>query len=146
MSVLIDTTIWSLALRRRRHDLNLEERRLLEEWTALVKSGRAVLVGPIQQEILSGVRHQTDFVALQQRLSAFPQPEILPADYVQAAAFFNICRSRGIAATSVDLLVCAVAERLNIPIFTTDADFTRYAKVLPIRLHKPQPRDAQNSS
>lgn len=52
--VLADTSIWSLALRRRSEDLNRAERRLLSEWFELVRDGRVRLMGPIRQEILSG--------------------------------------------------------------------------------------------
>ncbi len=135
--VLVDTTIWSLALRRRPRNLNPDEQRLVEEWTLLVRTGRAALIGPVRQEVLSGIRRVSDFAALRQRLSAFRHVEILPADYDQAASFFNTCRSRGIVGTSIDMLICATAARLNIPIFTTDPDFSRYARLLPIRRYAP---------
>ncbi len=137
MSVLVDTTIWSLALRRRSHDLNRRERLLVQEWASLVESGQVLLIGPIRQEILSGIRRESDFLAVRKRLSAFGCIEILPEDYDQAAAFFNICRDRGLAGTPIDLLICAVASRADVPIFTTDEDFSRYVDILPIRLHKP---------
>lgn len=66
MIVLIDTTIWSLALRRRPQSLNDQERLLVEEWAGLVRSGEAVLIGPIRQEILSGIRFEKSFTAIQE--------------------------------------------------------------------------------
>ena len=137
MSVLVDTTIWSLALRRRTHDLNRRERLLVEEWAELVKAGQVLLIGPIRQEILSGIRRESDFLAVRTRLSAFGCIEIVPEDYDQAAAFFNTCRGRGVSGTPIDLLICAVASRVDAAIFTADDDFARYADILPIRLHKP---------
>ncbi len=89
VTVLIDTTIWSLALRRRSHQLSPEEKGLVEEWERLVTSGRAVLAGPIRQEVLSGVQSEKMFEALQERLSTFRYLEVLPGDYDQAARFLR---------------------------------------------------------
>src|SRR5947209_16775062 len=135
--VLVDTTIWSLALRRRAHQLSPIEKRLVEEWVDLVTSGRAVLTGPVRQEVLSGIRNEEVFEALYEKLFSFRYLENLPGDYVQAARFFNLCRSRGITGSHVDMLICALAYRYDMPIFTTDPDFPGYARHLPIRLHEP---------
>jgi predicted nucleic acid-binding protein len=135
VTVLVDTTIWSLALRRRAHQLSSGEKRLVEAWVELVTSGEAALIGPVLQEVLSGIRHDEVFEALHARLSSFPYLEILPGDHIQAARFFNVCRSRGIAGSQIDMLICAAAHRHEVPIFTTDADFSGYARHLPIRLH-----------
>ncbi|HEX7180550.1 MAG TPA: PIN domain-containing protein [Thermoanaerobaculia bacterium] len=134
MTVLVDTTIWSLALRRRAHQLSPVETGLVEHWADLVTSGRAALIGPVLQEVLSGIRSDEVFEALNEKLSSFPYLETLPADHVQAARFFNICRSHGIAGSHVDMLICATANRHDVPIFTTDPDFSGYARHLPIRL------------
>jgi predicted nucleic acid-binding protein len=137
VTVLVDTTIWSLALRRRSQQLSPEERGLVEEWERLVTSRRAVLAGPIRQEVLSGVRSGKMFEALQERFSSFRYLEILPGDYDQAARFFNLCRSHGITGSHIDMLICALAYRNGVPIFTTDGDFPDYARHLPIHLHVP---------
>jgi predicted nucleic acid-binding protein len=135
--VLVDTTIWSLALWRRRRDLNPEEQHLVREWVLLVKAGRAALIGPVRQEVLSGIRHESDFVSLQQQLSAFGYLDIQPGDYDQAASFFNTCRAKGVVGTPIDMLIGAVARRASVPIFTTGPDFPRYARLLPIHLYEP---------
>lgn len=72
-------------------------------------------------------------------LAAFPHLPIALTDYDQAAEFFNTCRAKGVSGTSIDFLLCAIAHRTGISIFTTDADFPRYARHLPIRLHPPMP-------
>jgi predicted nucleic acid-binding protein len=133
--ILIDTSVWSLALRREKKHLSQSDRDLTEEWARLVREGLARLIGPVRQELLSGVRHEADFVALLRHLSSFDDISILSSDYVEAARFFNTCRRHGIAGTPVDLLICAVAARNNLAIFTTDRDFDGYARHLPIRLH-----------
>ena len=137
MNVLIDTTIWSLALRRRAHQLSAEETKLVEQWADLVTSGRAALIGPVRQEVLSGIRSNEVFEALHEKLSSFRYLENLPGDHVQAARFFNLCRSHGVAGSHVDMLICALAYRYAAPIFTTDPDFPGYAKHLPIWLYNP---------
>lgn len=132
----MDTCIWSLALRRKdMAALNAHEKRLVDAWASLVTGEQAVLIGLIKQEILSGIRNAAQFGALRQYLANFNEVPAEPEDYVHAARFFNTLASRGIAGTAIDLLICAVAYRLNIRIFTTDADFLNYAKFLPIKLH-----------
>lgn len=138
MTVLIDTTIWSLALRRRAHQLSPAEKRLVEIWAELVTSGGAALIGPVLQEVLSGIRHAEVFEALLEKLSSFPCFGIRPGDHVQAARFFSVCRSHGIAGSHVDMLICAAAHRYDVPVFTTDPDFSGYARHLPIRLLVPE--------
>lgn len=137
MTVLVDTTVWSLALRRRSDQLSPLERGLVEHWAELVISGRAVLAGPIRQEVLSGIRSPEVFEILREKLSPFRYLEVLPEDYDQAALFFNLCRSKGVAGSHVDMLLCAIAYRYGVPIFSTDGDFPLYAPHLPIRLYKP---------
>jgi predicted nucleic acid-binding protein len=135
VNILVDTTVWSLALRRRREKLSPGEQDLVLEWERLAGSGRAVLLGPIRQEVLSGIREETVFDALQARLARFRSLEVLPGDNDQAARFFNLCRSNGIAGTPIDMLICSAAFRYDLPIFTTDPDFPHYARHVPIRLH-----------
>lgn len=94
-------------------------------------------MGPIRQEILSGIRSERAFAELQERLGDFRYLEINPSDYDQAARFFNVCRTAGITGTAVDLLICAVARRFNVPIFTTDVDFHHYARHVDVRLYSP---------
>lgn len=133
--VLVDTSVWSLALRRTPDRLNERERKLVEEWRRLIDHGQALLVGPIRQEILSGIREEFEFERLRDHLRAFNDVPIQTGDYEEAARLFNRCRSRGVVGTPIDLLMCAVAHRLNLDIFTTDRDFEHNTRDLPIRLH-----------
>jgi predicted nucleic acid-binding protein len=134
---LVDTSVWSLALRRRPGSLSINERRLVDEWKRLVEKGLAVLIGPIRQEILSGIRERSTFETLRGLLSSFRYFEIVASDYDRAAEFFNDCRANGISGGHVDLLISSVAHRLDVPVFTADPDFVRYARHVPLRLHKP---------
>lgn len=138
MTVLVDTTVWSLALRRRHDRLSSSQTRLVHEWRDLVLDGRAAIIGPIRQEALSGIRATDVFERLRLHLAGFDCIEIGLDDYDRAAHFYNTLQSAGVAGSAIDLLICAVASRADVPIFTTDRDFRRYAERLPIRLHEPQ--------
>ena len=94
------------------------------------------MIGPIRQEILSGIREEGQFKELEVRLSAFPDLPLAPEDHVTAARFFNLCRRKGVQGSNTDFLICAVAVRHRLAIFTTDKDFAQYAKHLPIVLHR----------
>jgi predicted nucleic acid-binding protein len=131
MKVLVDTAIWSLVLRRRTRG----ESEPTSELASLVQDGRVAMIGPIRQELLSGIKEREQFDRLRDHLSAFPDIEITSADYEEAAAFFNRCRAKGIHASNTDFLICAVAVRNEFAIFTADEDFRHFAKVLPITLH-----------
>lgn len=133
MKVLIDTSIWSLILRRK-HPLDDPISNALRE---LIQELRAWLIGPIRQELLSGIQNSTHFEKVRDNLSAFSDFDIIRADHERAAAFFNLCQFHGIQGSNTDFLICAVSERYQAPIFTTDHDFDYYVKFLPIQLFKP---------
>jgi predicted nucleic acid-binding protein len=133
--VLVDTSVWSLALRRRHDDLNPQQQKLTKALAELIREGRAQIAGPIRQELLSGIRNQEKFQALRRQLRAFEEPRLGAEDYEEAARMNNECRRRGIAGSAIDFLICAVAHRRKWEIFTTDRDFGRYGKVLPLRLY-----------
>jgi hypothetical protein len=132
MSVLVDTSVWSLALRRARPT----DSDVVAELAALIERGLALMMGPIRQELLSGIRSPRQFETLRDHLRAFPDLALHGADYEEAATFFNRCRARGVQGSTTDLLTCAVAARRRLAIFTADQDFVAFARVLPIRLHQ----------
>ncbi len=132
----MDTTIWSLALRRRHP--TAQEMNLIEELSELVRELRAVLIGPVRQEVLSGIPAPTTFDVVRQRLAAFDDLTLSTTDYEEAAWGFNTCRKKGVQGSQVDFLICAAAMRHSTPVFTTDKDFVRYAKHLNIELYKPR--------
>jgi hypothetical protein len=134
--VLVDTSIWSLALRRTATNLNPREQRLADALIELIRDGRAQLVGPVRQELLSGIRYENAFTRVRDQLRAFDEPSLDPADYEEAAQIHNRCRSRGVSGSSIDFLICATASRRGWQVFTTDQDFTRYAHVVPLSLYQ----------
>lgn len=138
MRVLVDTPVWSFALRRRHPGERPSESRGLEEWRRLTRESRAVLCGPVRMEVLAGVPDEAAFARIRERLRWFPDEAILREDYEEAARAWTACARSGVAATSPDMVLCALAMRLALPILTTDRDFERYARVIPIRLHAPR--------
>jgi predicted nucleic acid-binding protein len=138
MNVLVDTSVWSLALRRKPGALSLLEQGLVEELTELIKEGRAQLIGIVRQELLSGIRTKAQFEKLRNVLRSFPDEPIETSDYEAAAKASNDCWAKGVVSSVVDMLICAVALTRHVAIFTTDPDFTNYSKALPLILHAPR--------
>jgi predicted nucleic acid-binding protein len=135
VNTIVDTSVWSLALRRRAEDLNEREKQLVVELSELIREGRACIVGLIRQELLSGIKSPEQYEKLRVTLRAFPDEELVTSDYEAAAKASNACRSKGIAISVVDALICAIANSRDWTIFTTDPDFGNYETVLPIKHH-----------
>jgi hypothetical protein len=135
VKVVVDTPAWSLALRRRSTDLSTHEVRLKNALVDLIGEGRVVMIGPIRQELLSGIREAGQFNRVRESLQPFPDFTIETIIYETAARMSNLCNSRGVANSSVDMLICAVAVAAAASILTSDLDFlTHYSKVLPIKM------------
>jgi predicted nucleic acid-binding protein len=127
MNVLVGTSVWSLALRRKTASLNATEKFIVAELSELVREGRARLIGLVRQELLSGIKTTEQFEKLRLHLRSFPDEPIDTADHEEAAKAGNRYRGKGISI--IDILLCAVAIKREWAIFTTDPDFTNYTKV-----------------
>jgi predicted nucleic acid-binding protein len=138
VNVLVDTSVWSLALRRHAQQLSASEQALVTELAELVKEGRAKIIGIVRQELLSGIKNQGQFVELRRIFRSFADETVGTEDYEFAALASNHCRAAGVVCTLVDMLLCAVAEARGWQIFTKDSDFKSYAKVLAVKLHEPR--------
>ena len=138
MNVLIDTSVWSLALRRKNESLSTNERFLVAELSELIREGRARMIGLVRQELLSGIKATEQYEKLRLHLRSFPDEVVDASDYEKAAKAGNRCRAKGVVVSIVDILLCAVANKRLWTIFTTDPDFSNYAKVLPLRIHAPR--------
>lgn len=128
--VLVDTCIWSLALRSHAPT----ETVAAEQLSQLIDDNQVRIIGPIRQELLSGYTEKNNFERLRQKIKYFPNEPIIDADYESAAEYSNFCRSKGIQGSHTDFLICAVSIRAKFRIFTTDKDFQHYSKHLPISL------------
>jgi predicted nucleic acid-binding protein len=140
MQVLVDTSVWSLALRRTKPSAKASSASAplhpaVAQLTDLIQDGRACMLGAIRQELLSGIKLAAQFTTLQTSLRAFEDIALTQTDYELAAEFFNKCRAQGIQGSNTDFLICAAASRRELPILTTDLDFSLYQKYLPIQLY-----------
>jgi hypothetical protein len=134
MKVVVDTSIWSSALRRGVQNNSAA----VQELRHLVQDHRVQMIGPVRQEILSGIRHESQFNKLKAHLENFPDLSIITEDYVAAATFFNRCRAKGVQGSNTDFLICAVAVRNKFAIYSTDKDFDLFSKHIPIIMYRPE--------
>jgi hypothetical protein len=132
MKVIVDTSVWSLALRRDTEEVSTPT---IQELRHLIITHRVQMIGPVRQELLSGIRTREHFETLRTHLDSFPDLPIIAEDYITAAEYFNTCRSSGIQGSNTDFLICALAVRNGFSIFTTDRDFTFFKNLLPISMH-----------
>ena len=129
MKVLVDTCIWSRALRHKSPDRDIEQN--LDD---LIEDARAALIGPIRQELLSGISKKVQFNQLKEALSAFEDIQLTTTHFIQAAEFCNTCRRKGVQGSTTDFLICSVASLENMAVYTVDKDFQLFSKHLPFEL------------
>jgi predicted nucleic acid-binding protein len=134
VNVLVDTSVWSLSLRRAKRVGDTASKELAE----LIREGRVVMMGPIRQELLSGIKVKSQLELLRDHLRALSDLTLEAADYEEAAEAFNRCRERGIQGSNTDFLICSAALRRELAVYTTDKDFLQYVKVLELKLHEPR--------
>jgi len=132
--ILVDTSIWSLALRKK--DKNEQEQRITNQLSRIISNLDLVIIGPIRQEILSGISDDKKFEELREKLAMFDDFEIGRYDYEFAAECFNKCRKNVIQGSHVDFLICSVAINNGMSIFTLDNDFSQYKKYIKLKLEK----------
>ena len=145
------STAWKLAEFKRFRKLSLQEGGLTQPFVAslllgvsrqrvhqLIEEGRVLMIGPVRQEILSGIRIRKQFEELRDRLRGFPDLPLTEEDHELAAEYFTALRAKGIQGSNTDFLICAVAVRGGHGVLTTDKDFTRYRAVVPLKLHQPR--------
>ena len=126
MNLVVDTSVWSLVLRRPRVE---ETNAFVSAFRSYVEAGDAIfLIGNILQELLDGVRSTEQFVGLQKLLDPFPLLPLDRATFVAAAQLRNYCRTKGVQAGPIDFLIVTVCCEHGFPLLTADKDFLRIAK------------------
>jgi predicted nucleic acid-binding protein len=130
----VDTSVWSLALRRASAALNATETRHRRKLAGLIEENLVEIIGPIRQELLSGFREEAQFRQLRDYLRLFADVPLETEDFEEAARIHNQCRAAGISGSAVDYLICAVTARRKWQIFTLDRDFERYARHVDLSL------------
>jgi len=130
MKVLVDTSIWSIALRRKRLQQSSES----EVLATLIERGSVLLTGIILQELLQGIKHRDQFKKLKEQLSSFELLEPTRVDHEKAAQLYSLARSRGESFGTIDCLIASMAIGNEVPLLTLDADFKSIAKFSALRL------------
>lgn len=134
MPILVDTSIWSLALRKK--EKSKEEEKIIDFFSEIIRDLKVIIIGPVRQEILSGISNDGKFEELKNKISVFKDLPIETIDYELAARLFNECRGKGIQGSHIDFLICAVSINNRMTILTLDKDFINYSKLIPITLEK----------
>lgn len=125
MNIVVDTSVWSLVLRR---DLVNERDAHVLTFRACVEAGHClVLLGPILQELLDGLRSAKQFSRLLSVLEPIPMAPLDRGTFVLAARMRNECRNNGIQAGPTDFLIAAACVESGWPLLTADQDFQRIA-------------------
>lgn len=131
MSIIVDTSVLSLALRRENRPSDGQ----LMKLESLLNQGQSLmLLGVILQEVLQGIRNPSDFEKVKSDLEAFPVLDMEREDYIAAAELWNLCKRSGVQAGTTDCQIAAVCIRHDCPLLTSDRDFQYIAKLSPLRL------------
>jgi len=126
--VIVDSDIWSAALRRRKAERSTHTAKLAE----LIESDEVIIIGLVRQEVLSGIREAAHFEKVRRRLRAFPDQPLTSDIHELAASFFNTCRTQGIQGSHTDFLICACSVAWRAKIFAKDGDYAHFEAYLPI--------------
>jgi predicted nucleic acid-binding protein len=125
MTLLVDTSVWSLAFRR---DGSADEPQVRALRAALTGGESLVTTGLILQELLQGFagpRARKDII---ERFSALPLLAPDRQDYIDAADLRNLCRRSGVQIGTIDALLAQLCVRHGLTILTTDNDFMLAAR------------------
>lgn len=132
MNIVVDTSVWSLLLRRHRIDY---KNSFVLTFQHLIDHGHTIhLVGVILQELLDGVAKTTDFERLLTLLQPFPLLPFSRETFIAASRLRNACRKRGVQATAADFLIAASCIEYGYPLLTADKDFSSIAKYSELNL------------
>lgn len=124
MSLFVDTSVWSLALRRDTPESQPEVQAL----ELALRGGQAVVsTGLILQELLQGFAGPKSKDDIVRRFSALPMIIPDPTDHIDAAELRNACRRRGVQVGTIDALIAQLCIRRSLTLLTTDADFSAIA-------------------
>ncbi len=134
MNLLVDTSVWSLALRRDPPAREPAVDRLRE---ALSNGDQVLTTGLVLQELLQGFAGPTAREAILERFAALPLLVPDRADHVAAAAIRNACRRAGIQVGTIDALLVQLCLRHDLLMLTTDQDFELVAAHTRLRVCVP---------
>lgn len=131
MTLFVDTSVWSLALRRD----NPQDGREVQLLHRALSEGIAVFTtGLVLQELLQGFSGAKASGQIVNRFAALPF--VIPdrMDHIQAAEIRNTCRRKGIQTGTIDALLAQLCLRHELKLLTTDNDFKYISEVYPLHL------------
>ena len=131
MTLLVDTSVWSLALRR---DGSSGSRKVLALSEALAGADSVVTTGLILQELLQGFSGPTAREAIIERFGALPFIQPDRQDHVAAAEVRNVCRRSGVQIGTIDALLIQLCGRYELTLLSSDNDFDNAAPYVPFKL------------
>ena len=131
MKLLVDTSVWSLALRR---DLPKQSDEIAVLIRALEGEGEVYASGIILQELLQGFSGPSAADSIVERFAALPMLVPETDDYVKAASLRNQCRRKGVQVGTIDALIAQLAIRYELQLLTADKDFELMAEHVPLHL------------
>lgn len=133
MSLLVDTSVWSLAMRRDTSSLEPEVTTLIE---AIDSGSEIYSTGFILQELLQGFTKPKAHDLIIERFASMPMLVPDTSDYIEAADLRNRCRRKGVQASTIDALIAQLSLRFNLSLLTTDKDFHYISKVVKLKFAK----------
>ena len=131
MMLLVDTSVWSLALRRDVVGPQPEVRHLEQ---ALLGAQAVVTTGLVLQELLQGFSGPKARAQIIDRFASLPLVQPDRQDHVDAAALRTTCRRAGVQIGTIDALLAQLCIRHQLPLLTTDQDFTHAARHCRLRI------------
>ncbi|MBK9498700.1 MAG: PIN domain-containing protein [Leptospiraceae bacterium] len=129
MSCLLDTSVWSEALRRKNTSLKSEN-----TLYHLIQNEENIFITESLYRNYLGIKNEKMFMELKEILLNFEIIEPDVEDYIQAASLQNKISAKGIQASTVDLLLVSIAIRRNYYLLSFDKDFNYISKHTDLRL------------
>ena len=131
MSLFVDTSVWSLALRR---DTQSEHAAVAVLRRALLDGDTIVTTGIVIQELLQGFSGAKDQTRIVERLQVLPLLNPGRETHIQAAMLRNTCRRKGVQIGTIDALIAQLCIEHDLALLTADNDFVHAARFVPLRL------------
>jgi predicted nucleic acid-binding protein len=125
LSLFVDTSVWSLALRRDTPSVTPEVRELVR---ALGGGDAIISTGLVLQELLQGFSGPKGRDQIIDRFSALPLLVPDRRDHIDAAELRNHCRRGGIQIGTIDALLAQLCIRHDLTMLADDHDFRNVAK------------------
>lgn len=134
MMLLVDTSVWSLALRR---DVVAAQPEVLYLKQALEGSQTVVTTGLVLQELLQGFSGPKARAQIIDRFSSLPLVQPDRQDHIDAAALRTACRRGGIQLGTIDAVLAQLCIRHELILLSTDQDFVHAARQCRLRIWRP---------